>query len=284
MVGYSPVHQDQTHSTPLRERIPRPSCTPSFKAGLYGRLAVVTILSTVLLASCGPTSHKGTLLLYANGEERLQRGWTTKDGWKLQFDHVYLTLGTVTAYQTNPPFDPMAGDRPEGEVTVVFSDPMTVDLVSDERPLVGSAEAAVGHFNALQWQTLAPSLQLVGTAQRGNVRVPFDITLDQPLELVCGDYIGDERKGIVAANTAADLEITLHFDHLFGDGAEPATAEINRDAVGFDPFAALATPQGVTVDLTQLQEKLSPQTLQTLRKALSGLGHVGEGHCREVSP
>lgn len=249
----------------------------------HQRFALATILSTALLVSCAPAPQKGTLLLHANGEERLQTGWTTKDGWKLQFDHVYLTLGSVTAYQTNPPFDPAAGDRPESEVTVVFSDPMTVDLVSDQRPLVGSAEAAVGHFNALQWQTLAPSLQLVGTAQRGNVTIPFDITLAQPLAFVCGDYIGDERKGFVAANSTADLEITLHFDHLFGDGAEAATAEINREAVGFDPFAALATPEGVTVDWTELQQKLSSQDFQALRKVLSNLGHVGEGHCREVT-
>ncbi|WJI25860.1 DUF4382 domain-containing protein [Thermosynechococcus sp. B3] len=250
---------------------------------LYQRLGIVTILSTALLASCAPASQKGTLLLYANGEERLQTGWTSKDGWKLEFDHVYLTLGTVTAYQTHPPFDPEAGDRPASEVTVVFSDPMTVDLVSDQRPLVGSAAAAVGHFNALQWQTLAPSLQLVGTAQRRDLKVPFDITLDQPLAFVCGDYIGDERKGIVTANSSAELEITLHFDHLFGDGAEPATAEINRDALGFDPFAAIATPERVTVDWTGLQQKLSPQEFQTLLTALRSLGHVGEGHCREVS-
>ncbi|WP_164920868.1 DUF4382 domain-containing protein [Thermosynechococcus vestitus] len=250
---------------------------------LYRRLGMVIIFSTALLVSCAPASQKGTLQLYANGEERLQTGWTSKDGWQLQFDHVYLTLGTVTAYQTNPPFDPEGGDRPKSEVTVVFSDPVTVDLVRDERPLVGSTVAAVGHFNALQWQTVAPSLQLVGTAQRGSVRVPFNLTLDQPLAFVCGDYIGDQRKGIVAANSAADLEITLHFDHLFGDGAEPPTAAINRDAVGFDPFAAIATPEGVTVDWTGLQQKLRSQDFERLRKVLSSLGHVGEGHCREVS-
>lgn len=250
---------------------------------LYRRLGIVTIFCTVLPASCAPAFQRGTLQRYANGEERLQTGWTTKEGWKLQFDHVYLTLGTVTAYQTNPPFDPEAGDRPASEVNVVFSDPMTLDLVSDQRPLVGSAAVAVGHFNALEWQTLAPSLELVGTAQRGDVRVPFDMTLDQPLAFVCGDYIGDQRKGIVAANGAADVEIPLQFDPLFGDGAEPATAEINRDAVGFDPFAAIATPEGVTVDWTGLQQKLSPQDFETLRKSLSSLGHVGEGHCREIA-
>ncbi|WP_297041002.1 DUF4382 domain-containing protein [Thermosynechococcus sp. OHK43] len=250
---------------------------------LYQRLGTVIILSTALLASCAPASQKGTLQLYANGEERLQTGWTTKDGWQLQFDHVYLTLGRVTAYQTNPPFDPEGGDRPKSEVTVVFSDPVTVDLVGDERPLGGSAVAAVGHFNALQWQTVPPSLQLLGTAQRGGVRVPFNIRLDQPLAFVCGDYIGDQRQGIVAANSAADVEITLHFDHLFGDRAEPPSTEINRDAVGFDPFAAIATPEGVRVDWAGLQQRLSPQEVETLRKALGSLGHVGEGHCREVS-
>ncbi|BCX12199.1 MAG: hypothetical protein KatS3mg067_1137 [Thermosynechococcus sp.] len=250
---------------------------------LYQRLGIVPILSTALLTSCAPASQQGSLQLYANGEERLQTGWTTKDGWQLQFDHVYLNLGTVTAYQTNPPFDPAAGDRPKGEVTVVFSDPVTVDLVRDARPLVGSTVAAVGHFNALQWQTRTPSLQLVGRAQRGSLRVPFDITLDQPLAFVCGDYIGDQRKGIVAANSAAEVEITLHFDHLFGDGAEPATAEINREALGFDPFAAIATPAGVRVDWTDLRQRLSPQDVETLRKVLRSVGHVGEGHCREIS-
>jgi len=245
--------------------------------------ASAAAVGITVLSACGPAAQNGTLMIYANGEERLTQGWTTKDGWELRLDHAYLTLGAITAYQTNPPFDPQSGELPQAIATVAFPDAMTVDLVADQPPLVGSAPAPVGHFNAIAWQTLDPTLQLVGTARRGSVTLPFEITLNQPLQYVCGDYIGDERKGIVAADQTAALEITLHFDHLFGDGAEPPTAEINQAAVGFDPLAALSTGNRLSVDQATLQERLSPADYNRLLQALKSLGHVGEGHCREVS-
>ncbi len=246
--------------------------------------AVAAVLSMGVLAACGQATQTGTLMIYANGENRLREGWTTKDGWQLTVDHAYFTLGRITAYQTNPPFDPSQDEQPVAIASVEFPDAMTVDLVADVPPLIGSTAAPVGHFNALAWQTLDPTLQLVGTARRGNVTLPFDITLNEPLQYLCGDYIGDARKGIVTANETAELEITLHFDHLFGDGAEPASAEMNQTAVGFDPFAALAADNNVTVDQATLKNRLSAAEYNRLLAALKSLGHVGEGHCREVSP
>ncbi|XFA74078.1 hypothetical protein RYO59_002343 [Thermosynechococcaceae cyanobacterium Okahandja] len=246
-------------------------------------LAIALVVSAGLFSACGQPNPTGTLMVYANGEERLSQGWTSKDGWQLTIDHAYLTVGSMTAYQTQPPFDPQTGSQPEAIATVEFPDAVTVDLVADDPPLLGSAPGPVGHFNALAWQTLDPTLQLVGTARRGDVNLLFNLTLNQPLQYLCGEYIGEERKGILAANETTALEITLHFDHLFGDGAEPPTAEINQAAFGFEPLAALAIKNQVNVDQATLQERLSAADYKRLLEAMKSLGHVGEGHCREVS-
>ncbi|NET47400.1 MAG: DUF4382 domain-containing protein, partial [Merismopedia sp. SIO2A8] len=55
--------------------------------------------------------------------------------------------------------------------------------------------------------------------------------------------------------------------------------DINSGALGFDPLAALAQDNVLTVDLTSLETTLSPDHLAQLHDAIDGLGQVGEGHC-----
>jgi hypothetical protein len=78
----------------------------------------------------------------------------------------------------------------------------------------------------------------------------------------CGEYLGDMRKGFVTVGGVADLEITLHLDHLFGRADKPADDEMNPDAPGFDAFASGGRHQF----------------------SLEGVhvGHVGEGHCHDA--
>jgi hypothetical protein len=79
---------------------------------------------------------------------------------------------------------------------------------------------------------------------------------------------------------AADLEATFHFDHIFGDGELPAEDELNVGALGFPPLSALANGSSLKADWATLKLKLDPKDFKVLEKALVGLGHVGEGHCR----
>ncbi|MEO1288023.1 MAG: DUF4382 domain-containing protein, partial [Chloroflexota bacterium] len=52
----------------------------------------------------------GTLEFHANGEDFVREGFVSKDGWIINFDHVWVSLSNVRAHQTNPPYDPFAGE------------------------------------------------------------------------------------------------------------------------------------------------------------------------------
>jgi hypothetical protein len=282
---------------------------------LLTRTAIAAALPTLLLA-CSPQTTtdadpnaqsdsaedttvaaadgEGELTIRANGEDFVRQGFVTKDGWQVDFDHVYVTLTDITAYQTDPPFDAEAGGVPKATETVVISETITVDLAegddSAEPIMVKSVEAPAGRYNAFSWQMMpAPegpaagqTIWMQGTATKEGETIDFVMKLDPELAYVCGDFVGDERKGILEASATADLEATFHFDHLFGDGEAPADDDINTGALGFDPLAAIADGNTLDVDMAALEAQLTPEEYQTLMSILPSLGHVGEGHCEET--
>ncbi len=243
-----------------------------------------------------PTTSGGTgqLAIRANGENFVRQGFVTKDGWNVQFEHVYLTLSDVTAYQTDPPFDATAKDELQATSQVSLPDAVTVDLAAGDAAaepiLVGMLPAPAGRYNALSWKVVAAEtgpaqgypLVIQGEATKAGQTIPFTLKLSSSLHFICGDYVGDERKGILAADQQANLEATFHFDHLFGDGEAPPEDEINTGALGFDPLAAIAQGGVLEADTAALQQQLSPDQYKTLTKILPSLGHVGEGHCKET--
>jgi hypothetical protein len=253
------------------------------------------LLVLLVLTGCGTTTAlapTGTLQFRANGEDFIRRGFVSKDGWRISFDHVYVTLANLTAYQSDPPFDPDTDTEPQAGTQVSLAGPVTVDLAAgdaDADPiLVGEVNAPGGRYNALAWELVAASdgpasgavLQLVGTATRAGRTIPFTISFEHASAYRCGDYVGDERKGLLDVGGTADLEATFHFDHLFGDGEAPPDAEINTGALGFEPFAALARDDTLNLDQAAIEAGLTPENYATLLDM--HLAHVGEGHCRHV--
>jgi len=272
-------------------------------------LVIATILLSLLpLSSCSQgdianttnnqdsqaiDNETGTLQLRANGEDFVRQGFVSKDGWQINFDHIYATLAAVQAYQTDPPYDPHQGGEPQGKETVTLVSMKTVDLAAgDENAepiLVAEITAPSGRYNALSWK-MAPGtseptqgypLVLIGQATKDGQTINFNLKINQELAFTCGDFVGDNRKGILQPGETADLEATFHFDHLFGDGESPPDDEINTGALGFSPLAALAENDLVEEDLTSLESKLAPADYQKLKGILPSLGHVGEGHCHE---
>lgn len=245
-------------------------------------------------ATPGDEAAAGSLTIRANGEDFVRQGFTTKDGWEVSFDHVYVTLAEVTAYQSDPAFDAEAGGTPVAETQVALEEPTTVDLAEGDEAaepiLVTTLEAPAGQYNALSWKLVSaatgPSadypLMLQGTATKDGETVDFTLKLSPTLGFVCGDFVGDERKGILAAGEEADLEATFHFDHLFGDGGAPPDDDINTGALGFDPLAALASDGVLEADSDRLEADLDPADYAKLLGILPSLGHVGEGHCDET--
>ncbi len=251
----------------------------------------VLFVVSIMLVSCGGGAV-GTLQFHANGEDFVRQGFVSKDGWSINFDHVYITLANITAYQTDPPYDPHSGGNINGEVIVSLDKVYTVDLAEggenappilvDEVP-----DAPAGHYNAISWRMVKAtsgsaagySLVMIGTAEKDGQIVDFTINVEEECGYSCGEYVGDERKGIVVESGTADLEMTFHFDHIFGDAETPLDDDLNVSAVGFEPFAGIAEGGKLDVNMADLQSRLSSEDYQMLVDILPTLGHVGEGHC-----
>ena len=132
------------------------------------------------------------------------------------------------------------------------------------------SDAPTGHYNAISWEMTKASsgpatgysLVIIGTAEKDGRSVDFAINVDEECEYSCGEYVGDERKGILEQGGTADLEMTFHFDHIFGDADTPMDDDLNVSALGFDPFADAGESGQSDLDMAELH-----------------LGHVGEGHC-----
>ncbi|MEM9804373.1 MAG: DUF4382 domain-containing protein [Cyanobacteria bacterium P01_D01_bin.56] len=243
----------------------------------------------LLGSACSSTADNeiGTLELRANGEDFVRQGFTSKDGWEITFDHVYAEIEDVIAYQADPAFNPDADKEISSQTDIKLVESARVDMAKGDAEaepiLVDQAQTAAGRYNALSWELTSsdgPSLLLVGSATKDGETIPFEIAMNPSLKFICGDFVGDERKGILAAGETTDVEATFHFDHLFGDADLPEDDVLNRGALGFDPFAVLAENGTVNVTPDSLDNQLTKVEKNQLVDIYSGLGHVGEGHCR----
>ena len=142
----------------------------------FSVLIGASLMSSIGLLACGePASQtaesaatpaadtgSGTLTIRANGEDFVRQGFITKDGWQVSFDHVYVTLADVKAYQTDPPFDPQTSETLDAKAEVGTEQAITIDLAEGDasaEPIpVAELDAPAGRYNALSWQMVsAPS-------------------------------------------------------------------------------------------------------------------------------
>ncbi|BAQ63633.1 hypothetical protein [Geminocystis sp. NIES-3709] len=258
-------------------------------------IALKTLLISLLLSSCTPNQvtpeesiAQASLTLVANGEDFVRQGFVSKDGWRIDFNNVNVTLGETIAHQTNPPFSAEG----EGELQPIKSisiidKPVTINLAEGDEnaPPIKVTEviAPIGQYNALTWKLVNNnfnSIVLDGTATKDSKTIKFTINIPLELSYVCGEFIGDERKGILEEGKSAELETTFHFDHIFGDKETSADDELNLGALGFQPLSNLATNGVLNTDLSSLKNSLTPEDYGKLVDNFRSLGHVGEGHCR----
>ncbi|MGQ9626924.1 MAG: DUF4382 domain-containing protein [Anaerolineae bacterium] len=255
---------------------------------------VLTILMlfalSITLVACG--GGRGTLQFHANGEDFVRQGFVSKDGWAITFDNVYITLSDVKSYQSDPPYDAHSGGKVNAKKEVSLTGTHTVDLAEggeDAEPiLVGEVpDAPEGRYHAIHWKMVKAeggpadgySLVISGTAEKEGKEVKFTIKVENEYEYTCGEYVGEERKGILQKGGKADQEMTFHFDHLFGDAETPPDDALNLGAPGFEMFAALAEGGKLDIDMAGLKSRLAPENYKKLEDILPTLGHTGEGHC-----
>jgi hypothetical protein len=84
---------------------------------------------------------------------------------------------------------------------------------------------------------------------------------------------------MLKAGETTTVEMTFHFDHIFGDKEAPEDDHINTGSVGFDFFNRFIKEDKVDIEQSAMQ---SEKEYETLVQAMWTLGHLGEGHC-EVS-
>jgi len=256
------------------------------------RLLFSFLFTAGFITAC-TVERVGTVVFRANGEDFVRQGFESKDGWMIDFEHIYINLGDVRAHITDPAYNPEEGRGISSQSEIQLDGTYKVDLAKggpDSEPiLIGEVEnAPAGHYNAVSWAMVPGDsgypLIVEGTATKGEQTIDFRINVETGYAYTCGEYIGDERKGFLEEGGTTDLELTFHFDHIFGDGSHPMEDELNQQAPGFEPFANAAQNGNLEINLAGLQKSLPPEEFQMLVEILPTLGHIGEGHCHSEIP
>lgn len=234
----------------------------------------------------------GALAIRCNGEDFVRSGFVSVDGWNITFRHLYVTITDISVYQTDPPYDPHSTEEISGDVQVDLDGIFTVDLALGDQQaetiLIGEMDSVpAGHYNAMSWN-MVPALEgpsegytiyIDAQAEKGDESYSVYLGIENSYTYFAGEFVGDVRKGFVTAEEPGELEMTFHFDHIFGDFHEASDSDLNMMAVGFEPFAEMMEEGTVSEDLTSLREKMSEEIYLKLMDTFSTLGHTGEGHC-----
>jgi len=239
------------------------------------KIAILSVPVCFFLIGCA--EKNSTLVFKANGEDFVRQGFVDKQSWSISFEKLYVNLTDITAYNKK---ENLRASLP-GEYLI--------DLArggNNAEPItVGSVKTSEGNYQSLSFRLVQAaqgaykgySIVMIGTAKKGSSYIPFEIKLDEEMRFDGKEgYVGDTVKGILKKNTISDVEMTFHFDHIFGDIESEKESHINTGSVGFDFFNKFATNGMVKVTQKELEHE---PDYHTLIHALWTLGHLGEGHC-----
>ncbi len=245
-------------------------------------ILIIGFICLASLAGCGKkeqpasTAKTGTITFTANGEDFVRQGFMDKQGWNIAFEKLYVNIA-----------DPVAYGAP-GEAVLKGS--FQVDLAEgdeDAGPVtVGkSTDAEPGNYQSLKFKIRRAdsgeykgcSIVMIGNAEKGETEVPFIIKLTEEMDYNGKEgYVGDQVKGMLPDGGDTEVEMTFHFDHIFGDKEAAADDHINTGSVGFDFFNQFAEDGKVNVSQGDMA---GAEGYGTLVNAVWSLGHLGEGHC-----
>lgn len=253
----------------------------------YQPIIVFTLFAAMVMYGCSKKKEAveettGIIIFTVNGEDFVRQGFIDKQGWNISFDNLFVNIIDPVAYMPS-------GDKLEAAVTGEY----WVDLAQGDEnadPInIGKLDnVKAGNYQSLRFKIKRAadgeykgfSIVMIGTASKEDKTVPFTIKLDEEMDFDGKEgFVGDEIKGMVKPGDKTTVEMTFHFDHVFGDKEASEDDHINTGSVGFDFFNSFSK-EG-KVDITQ-EDMKSEKDYKTLIKAIWTLGHLGEGHC-EVS-
>ncbi len=244
-----------------------------------------TLLIALIICSCNNKKEEpvekptGTIIFTANGEDFVRQGFLDKQGWNISFDNLFVNIIDPISYM-------LSGEKYEAK----FSGEHCIDLAQGDENAGPITVGKIENVKAANYQSLKFSLKrksseeyrgytivMNGEAEKDGKTIPFTIKFDEEMDFDGKEgYVGDEIKGLLKSNDTTTVEMTFHFDHIFGDKEAPEDDHINTGSVGFDFFNKFI--KDGKVDVTQSEMK-SAKGYNTLVKAIWTLGHLGEGHC-----
>lgn len=237
-----------------------------------------TILITIiLLLFIGCSRNTGSITFQANGEDFVTNGFISRDGWAITFDKVLINLSSITAYNIH-----------NEKLNVSLPDTYLIDLTSSSIIDVDTVSKVVkGNYQSLKFNLKqlqsgpykGYSIIMVGTALKDGEMIEFSIKLSEELTFDGQEgYVGDSIKGLLN-DKETTVEMTFHFDHIFGDIYADTDAHVNTGSSGFDFFIPFNNNGKLDVEQKQLN---SIDGYNKLIKSIESLGHLGEGHCEVV--
>jgi len=258
-----------------------------FRNKKLSQLTAISFTLLIVLSICSCSKKKeetvakstGTISFTANGEDFVRQGFVDKQGWNISFDNLFVNIVDPTAYMP-------AGEKYEAKLT----GELWVDLAQGDENAEPVTVGELKDVNAANYQSLKFSLKrkssgdyqgytiiMIGKAVKDGNTIPFTIKLDEEMDYDGKEgYVGDEIKGVLKPDETASVEMTFHFDHIFGDKEAPEDDHINTGSVGFDFFNKFKKDGKVEISQSELK---SEKEYKTLMKAAWTLGHLGEGHC-----
>ncbi len=221
----------------------------------------------------------GEIYFTVNGEDFVRNGFTGKDGWNLLFDHLYVNIVNPSAYSSRDSLLSVL----EGDFFVDLAETRAgiQEIGFNKNVPPGNYQSLKFHIKRLKkGKYRGYSIVMIGSASKEGRIIPFEIKLDEEM---CFDgkegYVGEELKGLLLPRGKTRVEMTFHFDHVFGDMESSPEDHVNRDSVGFGFFCKYINNGKLAVSQKEISKD---QNYPMLIKSIWSTGHLGEGHC-EVS-
>ena len=248
---------------------------------MYRRMNYKTIylisLGILLISLISCQNNRGTIRFTANGEDFIANGFVSKDGWNINFDRVLVNLSGITAY--NPEDTKLKAELP-GPYLVNLKDSPIVEVANLKDLPKGNYQSLKFNLTPLkEGEFKGYSIIMEGEAEKNGERLDFLIKLNEELTFDGREgYVGDRIKGLLKEDET-EVEMTFHFDHIFGDIEADANDHINTGSPGFDFFMPLSGEGRLTAEQDELR---GFENYSLLIGSIETLGHLGEGHCEVV--